>query len=366
MLEVQRYLQSNTIASLEQFGVFAKFHATKPYVILDYDMVESSKFKDHPIVCECRGLVLHTEDYTIVQKSFNRFFNLNEIDDSTFDWSNFSANTKEDGSLIKLRYYADEFLVTTRNSFADSLVGESGLTWDELVCSCLHEMQYRIIESNHQYTFIFELCTPHNMIVVNHPEPKLVLLGMVADTGNELDLYELDKFMVLPFERPQEFKFKSLDEVIAYLDTLEEEKSSTEGVVLKDSKGERLKAKSKWYLKLHRLSGNGNVSLLKNVVPLILQGEKDEVLCYFPHLRSRFEEVEGILNSLFLGLYSIWNQCHHIEDQKEFALKITKEFPSPFNSILFRMKKNRDILDVKKLYHEWNQSEALILKVLKG
>lgn len=369
MLAVQEYLKTNSIESLEKFGIFAKYHPTKPYVILDYDMVESSKHKEDPKVCECRGLVLRTIDHSIIHKSFNRFFNLNEAScTDKFDWTSFSTSTKEDGSLIKVRWYDGELLITTRNSFASTEVGDSELTWADMVERCLYENkdrdQLECIQVYNDCTFVFEFCSPHNTVVVNHAKPKLVLLGVFDSNGVEIHPTWVDDIAKdFGFNRPQTFDFKSLDEVIAYLDKLEEAKDDTEGVVLKDKNGVRLKAKSKWYLKLHRLSGNGNIALTKNILPLCLQGEKDEVISYFPYLAPKFEEVEKILADLLADLHNVWWTAQEIVEQKKFALYITRDNPTPFSSLLFSMKKEGN-MTYDNLKSHWNKSSDLILKVL--
>ena len=63
MLEVQKFLsehQGNSTEVLEGLkafvGVDYKLHPTLPLVILDYSQINSPKL--HPIVLECRGLVL--------------------------------------------------------------------------------------------------------------------------------------------------------------------------------------------------------------------------------------------------------------------------------------------------------------------
>lgn len=48
------------------------------------------------------------------------------------------------------------------------------------------------------------------------------------------------------------------------------------------------------------------------------------------------------------------------EDQKEFAICITKTHYTPFNSLLFRLKKNGDIKDIDKLKNLFYNSEELI------
>jgi hypothetical protein len=370
MLHVQEYLKTNTIESLEAIGVFAKYHPTLPYAILDYDMVESSKFKEDPIVRECRGLCIRTDDYSIIHKAFNRFFNISESScTDKFNWESFSTESKEDGSLIKCRWYDKDLFITTRNSFAESHCGDSGKSWKELVVSCLTPDQKSMIQIHNTYTFVFELCTEFNIVVVHHPKPKLVLLSIFYYYGNELNSSDIDNWNVnfnVYFNRPKVYKFESLNQVQKYLDRMAEEKDNAEGFVLKDSNGVRLKIKNSWYLQLHRLSGNGNIIMTKNLLPLLLAGEKDEILSYFSYLEPKFLELELIVAAFFMDLHDVWKNAKDIEDQKEFAIYITKQNNTPFSSILFHLKKDGKIQDEAALKHKFNESSALILKVLEG
>jgi hypothetical protein len=365
MLKIQQYLQTNTIESLEHFGIFAKYHPTEPIVILDYDQIESSKFKEHQLVKECRGIKLSTVDYSICQKGFDRFFNLLETADTTdFVWEHFSSTKKEDGSLIMIRAYDKcNLFVTTRNSFADSICGESGKSWKELVLSCLSPYQQSIIKSNPTFTYVFELLSPFNTVVEYHPEPKLVLLS-IFDHGDGFESTEIiNLFHYCGFESKKQYNFNSMDSILAELDTMNLNKSIEEGFVVKDMNGIRLKCKNKFYLQLHRLSGNGNIATIKELLPIILSGEKDEILNYFPYLKSRIEEFELIIADLFTDLYVVWKMCKDIEDQKTFAICI-KDI-TPFSGILFGLKKQGNIHDFNALKHEWSQSSDIILKVLK-
>lgn len=45
-------------------------------LVLNYDQIESPK--SHPIVMECRALILDT-DFNVVSRAFDRFFNIHEI-----------------------------------------------------------------------------------------------------------------------------------------------------------------------------------------------------------------------------------------------------------------------------------------------
>jgi hypothetical protein len=77
-LKVEEYLQNKTFDDLtDELGIGVKKHPNLPLVILDYSQIDSPKL--HPIVRECRGLILNYDSKKLVAKSFNRFFFFVEI-----------------------------------------------------------------------------------------------------------------------------------------------------------------------------------------------------------------------------------------------------------------------------------------------
>lgn len=100
MLEIQKYLQDNTLEDLKNnFGIKTTFHEDGR-VILNYHQIDSYKHKYNPIVLECRGLVLdRNNNFELVARSFPRFFNLGEHRESQdrFVWEGSTATDKEDG-----------------------------------------------------------------------------------------------------------------------------------------------------------------------------------------------------------------------------------------------------------------------------
>lgn len=85
MLKVQEYLSdyAKTLGPQgalnklnEELAIRVATHEWLPLVILNYDQLDSPK--THPIVRECRGLVLEMETWKVVARAFERFFNLGE------------------------------------------------------------------------------------------------------------------------------------------------------------------------------------------------------------------------------------------------------------------------------------------------
>lgn len=101
MLQVQQYLQSKSLDDLtNELGIKVQRHDTLPLCILNYDQIESPK--TNPVVRECRGLVLRSDNYGLVAKSFNRFFNWGEVQEemALFDFSDFQVQEKVDGCFL--------------------------------------------------------------------------------------------------------------------------------------------------------------------------------------------------------------------------------------------------------------------------
>src|SRR4051812_14440572 len=101
-MEVIKYLKQYGLKALEEeFSIKAKIYE-EGLIVLNYDQIYSST-KAHPIVAECRGLILDT-DFNIVSRSFDRFFNLGEQPETQtdIDISKAVCMEKIDGSLIKI------------------------------------------------------------------------------------------------------------------------------------------------------------------------------------------------------------------------------------------------------------------------
>ena len=138
--------------------------------------------------------------------------------------------------------------------------------------------------------------SPWNQVVAYHEIPEIALLAVVNENGLiDQDLFHQIKYS---FSTPMYYFFSSLKEIESFLEELERKSDPMEGFVITDNTGLKLKIKSKYYLRLHRLSGNGNIGLTKNIIPIILNGEEEEVISYFPNLKPRIVEVTNLLQTL--------------------------------------------------------------------
>lgn len=378
ILAVQAALRGG--ATLEQLGAelgiqHAK-HEHEPLVTLRYHQCDSPAF--HPVVRECRGLVLETGTWDVVAKPFDRFYNVGQEPGALerFNWGNCTATTKEDGSLLILYRYRDRWRVNTRGTFGDGLTYKGGPTFAELFWRTAPFGTARLDECFHDrdegVTLCFELCAPENKVVRTYPKGRLFLLGATSHwpachTNPLVDLpfdRVNDIAQSLGCERPTEHRFASLGDVEAFLLEQEQRDPSFEGVVLQDSTGLRLKAKTRTHLALAHMKDNGNLFLPKNLVPWALKDDPAELLTFFPEARERLAEVQGRLGAELAALQALRTELRGTPVQKDFALRLRGR--TPFPGLLFALRKAQGpgLGTPADLIALWRGSDDLIVKTL--
>lgn len=330
---VQDFLRKQSLEKLEEYYGIKNTKHEDGRVILNYSQIDSAKHKTNPIVRECRGLVLDSNnDWALVARSFNRFFNLGETDDDkNFDWSDFHASDKEDGSLILVYPWKGEMHLNTRGSFGDGEVGSSGITWRELFTLALPYWKELNVYSN--ITYCFELCSRYNKVVRDYEKPTAFLLS-VFDGEKELDAYEsfcyADSVVNCAFVDCKDFD--SEEEILSTIKQMEEIDPTFEGYVLRDRNNLRIKVKSSSYIMLHRQFSNKsmNNSFLYSIV---LKNESSEILNYFPELESDIEKTKNKIECIVEKINLLYNDSIDIKSRKEFAKKIIS---SKYSWILFQ------------------------------
>ncbi len=350
MLATQEYIKTHGLPKLiEDFVLHATYHETLPLVSLKYDQKDSPKY--HEITRECRSLILELNSWNVIARSFRRFYNFNEYLDETFDWNFYYIQEKVDGSLILLFHYADNWHIATSGSFAKGIIcSEYSHTWESLFFECV--CKEKIASLNPANTYIFELCSIFNKVVVTHNEPHVVLLsGFENESCEELGITYMD-FVAekLGVRRPLNYTFETLDEAIKWKDS---QPGSFEGFIFVDKNLNRVKCKNPQYLALHRLKGNNNLFLKKHILPIVLNmpEEKGELLAYFPEITEKWDNLEGVLTQIFKDADEIHN-LYPDYSQKQFALAIKGE-PWYLQNILFTCRKNQTLPStVKNLFED--------------
>jgi hypothetical protein len=134
MLEVQKIIKNNPFNweyHLEKPPYNLRVGRNDGYVILKYNQIESD-FSE-PVVRESRGIILDEEnDYEVVCKAFDKFFNYGEELAANIDWKTAKIQEKVDGCLSK------EVKIST----------DKGLV--EIKKLCEEKEDYKVLSLNHE------------------------------------------------------------------------------------------------------------------------------------------------------------------------------------------------------------------------
>lgn len=338
-MEVQKYLRSGKRLEdlTAEFGIKAAISDALGLVILNYDQIHSPKRAD--ITRECRALTLELGTWEVIGCSFPRFFNVGECPDieKDFGWrGQVVDSTKEDGSLMVAFRHRGSWIVTTRGSFADRPIGDCCPVWAEAFAAALGGME-KLDTIPEGVALSFEFCSPWNKVVRTYAEPTLFLLAAFhVKSGAEVNELVVDQWAEkLGVRRPEEWDVASLPEVVALLESVKD--PTFEGFVVRDASGTRLKSKKPEYVALHHLKDNGNAFATKNILPLVLAGETDELLTHFPEAAERVFEVADKVGGAAARLDAVWARARGLQTQKDFALYVTKH--TKLAGVLFRCRK---------------------------
>lgn len=325
-------------------------------IVLNYNQIESPKA--HPVVMECRGLILDTE-YNIVSRSFDRFFNLGEQPETQLhlDWNKAVCFEKVDGSLIKIYNWNSTWYISTRGTaFAESGVNGFPIAFKELVLKALecNEEQFQArcnLLLDPSNTYICEVTAMENRVVTRYEGYSLWFLAARKNQTGEF----VEKGLVsgVGIKDIKSFKFDSVENCI---NTAKNLKDLNEGYVIYQDGIPVCKVKSPAYCAVHLLRGEGLSP--KRIMNLVLINEVDEYLKYFPEDEKYFTTYTVALRKLLLEIYQTYSKFEDIVDQKEYAIKV-KGFA--YSAVLFQARSKGG--NTTHIFH--NQTESYKMKLLE-
>lgn len=301
------------------------------YILFMYSQIDSDM--SNPIVQEARGIIFWEETMLPVCIPFFKFFNVQETQAAEIDWSTAEVQEKLDGSIIKLWYHNYGWHVST-NGTINALNAELQtpvILGDKKDIQVKNYMDLFIYANQKRidwydsldkgYTYIFELVSPYNRVVVPYKETKLYHIG----TRNNYTLIEED--LDIGIEKPRKYNISTLEECLRISENLPFDE---EGYVVVDSEYNRVKIKSHAYVAAHHLKNNGVVTYSR-VLDMIKANGQDDFLSIYPEYTEVFDEVSGKLLFFIeecINLLKEFNQTN-FDTRKDFAVwAVSKKFPS--------------------------------------
>jgi hypothetical protein len=346
-LNVQKLLRDSAdgMAQLRELGISIKQHAQYPELHqFTYSMTESYSVKDHPLVCECRGLMLSADlNWAVVARPFDRFFNLGETGASAIDWSTARIQEKLDGTLMVLYHYANQWHVNTKNTpGANVAVGDWSITFAELFWRCWTN-QYgldALSVLNTDCTYCWELTSAFNRVVTIADQEKITLIGARMNSGAELDVRDFAN----QFDVVKHYDFNTEQAAVAAAEQLDP--LVTEGYVVVDQQFKRVKIKSPRYVALHCFRFSCSV---RNIIENIQKGEIDELLTYFPEMKQYWQQCENSIQQhadqidywfaqlvpYAVGVITQGDRMEISASRKTFAAAVKQMVPSKYHGAMF-------------------------------
>lgn len=339
LCEPQRFLQNGgTLEALEQkYGIEVRRHPIMSGLVqLKYGKINSD-FSSN-IVRQCRGLILDSyNDWKVVARPFDKFFNHGEPHAAQIDWRTATVQEKLDGSLLILYHHNGMWNVATTGapSANGSVHGFEKMTFANLFWQTWYANKMPLPGPIHWgHTFMFELTSPYNRVVVKHDQSRLRLIGVRNNqSGAELPVshfWDYDTVQAFPVRNGYSDLFRSFDEI----DPCEQE-----GYIVVDADFNRVKVKHPGYVALHHMRSSISP---KNVLEVVRQGESAEVLAHFPEWTQIFEVVQGRYDGLVMQLEQDWSEMPQtFQTRKEFAEKaMNSHIPGAMFSLLDGRHKN--------------------------
>ncbi len=334
MKDIVELLAETSAEQLTELGIKVKRY--KDRVLLDYDQINSPK--THPIVVQCRGIILTPDFKQVICRPFDRFFNLGEAPETQahLDMTKAIAYDKVDGSLIKIYFYKGKWEIATRGTcFAESSVNEFDMSFRDLVLKALNcseeGFQEKVnMELDERITYLFEVTSFENRVVTNYQGYTLHYLGSRStQTGEYIE--QSARAMAFGAAMPTMYGFLTKEEAIQSANALSGLK---EGFVVWQDGKPVAKVKSDAYVAVHHIRGEGLSP--KRIAQLVLTGEQDEYLTYFAEDRQHFEPFIQAQVAVLNALEVAYREYSAIEGQKEFAIAI-KDLA--FKGVLFEARK---------------------------
>jgi len=288
----------------------------KKLVIFKYSQIDSD-FKLE-LVRECRGLILDAETFEVVCFPFKKFGNWGEIYCPSIDWKNCWVGQKVDGSLIKVVKLDNGKLLVSTNGTIDAFkaglpeqIGCTAKTFGDLFVEAVEKNRdkcYAAAMANHEcfpngieapldwlasllrkdVTYMFELTSPFNKIVVPWHETKAWFLGERENCSFKEVYFTDDHAINKLFDTPKVYPLTSIDECV---NAAKELGADEEGYVVCDNHFNRVKVKSPTYVALHHMKNNGVLSYERGI-EIVRGNELDEVLNYFPEFKEHLLQIK--------------------------------------------------------------------------
>lgn len=295
MLAIQQYIKQHGLQqAVEKFSLISKDYGHK--ILLKYNQIDSP-FSEQEVQ-DSRGIILEKDTWKVMSLAFRKFFNSGEIHAAPIDWDSAIVFTKEDGSLIQVYFdwVLQQWCVGTSGT-ADAntpVNNDEQHTFSSLFWNTAKKYDLTTDKLDTRLIYVFELCTPYNIVVTPHTESKIVLLGVRnQDTLSEClpGLSYIGTLTSICNEigvgLPVIHKLSDLNSIASTFNNMPFDE---EGYVVVDKNCNRIKIKNPSYVAAHHLKSK---TAAHHIMEIIKQNEVDEFAATFAERKTEILELQA-------------------------------------------------------------------------
>lgn len=337
-------------------------------------------FEKNPLLLIARGLVLD-KNGKIIARGFDKFFNLNELNDRyEFDENGnpiegkrrfsekfikeratlgdikdndfITVTEKRDGSLILLSTYNNDFICATSSKATD----KSPLISTSYNYFKNNKNLYEYLKNNNK-TLAFEYTGPNNQILIFYNKPQFTLLAEIDNkTGKRSKretLENLSKLYNLNVVEEKTMTYGKLKEIL-------KTQKNIEGFVAENKYGNLIKLKTNYYMKNTKIFTPIFLELdrgiskegLDSIFTAYYDGSIDDLLAF--ESQNEFLNKKGVIRNIV-------NKIISKEKEIENLSKITKNWSNREIGISNKLSKDQKAL----LFAYKKDTDKMFKKVLK-
>ncbi|NDB36167.1 MAG: hypothetical protein EB023_12700 [Flavobacteriia bacterium] len=335
LLHVQKYLSEHSFTDLaREHGVYARFSTLNPFKFsLNYDQLEASD--DDIIASECRGLVLESERIPqeneivgatrILALPMYRFFNYGTASAAPVNFEDACFYEKLDGTCCIL--YWDRMLM--RWCVATRSVPDADLPIDGFPDKSFTSLFWKAFEASGgstealdyargNMTFVFELCTPENQVIVRYSDYRVYLLA-VRDIHTGMEDKPYPWSLQIGVDIAPSYNLGSVNDMVQFVNA--RSASEHEGIVVCDRNYNRVKVKNSAYMALSRVK-DAAVKSPRALLEIILSGQSDDVMPLLPpYLQSVMMQQHEMLRLLMQRMDAEYERLYD-SNRKTFAMNV--------------------------------------------
>lgn len=261
--ELVETMRKNNLIYEKKFGRISSFNFTK-------EAFRNNEWSN--IVNKARGLFIDTQDYKIVARSYDKFFNINQVPETRLANLRFKLQfpvdvyVKYNGFLgiVGWNPEEDDLLITSKSSITgDFSTYLKDALYKVYSNDTIEKMRTYIKEND--VSFIFECCdVEHDLHIVEYPETQVVLLDIIK---NKTEYEKLPYDELVKIANNMGFKVKEKAYVIdnwsdfyiwynqVNVEDYKYNGEYIEGFVIEDTQGYMTKIKLYYYKMWKKLRG---------------------------------------------------------------------------------------------------------------